>query len=191
MFSYARAEQESGGRTLLLTRRPRPVRRRQRQRRRSSSSRKRGASRPTLGPEQVRERYGIDPSWSPDLIALRGDPSDGLPGAPGIGAKTAAELLRAHGSLEGVLAAAAGGVASSARRPNAAEALRAHADAAARTPSCCATFKQIATLQRHRRLSARRTRRHRLRGAARSPAPRAAGMRSASRERAASSSPRA
>ncbi len=35
-----------------------------------------------------------------DFIALRGDPSDGLPGAPGIGAKTAAELLRAHGSLE-------------------------------------------------------------------------------------------
>lgn len=54
----------------------------------------------------VRERSGVDPSQIPDLIALRGDPSDGLPGAKGIGAKTAAALLGDHGSLEGVLAAA-------------------------------------------------------------------------------------
>ena len=46
-----------------------------------------------IGPAQVRERYGIDPPLVTDFIALRGDPSDGLPGAPGIGAKTAAELL--------------------------------------------------------------------------------------------------
>ena len=59
-----------------------------------------------IGPDEVRERYGVPPGLVPDFIALRGDPSDGLPGAPGIGAKTAAELLRAHGSLEGVLAAA-------------------------------------------------------------------------------------
>lgn len=58
-----------------------------------------------VGPEQVRERYGIGPELVPDFIALRGDPSDGLPGAPGIGAKTAAELLRRHGSLEGALRA--------------------------------------------------------------------------------------
>ncbi len=42
----------------------------------------------------------------PDFIALRGDPSDGLPGAKGVGEKTAAELLKKHGSLEGVLDAA-------------------------------------------------------------------------------------
>jgi len=51
----------------------------------------------------VRERYGIDPALVPDFIALRGDPSDGLPGAKGVGPKTAAELLRKHGSLEQVL----------------------------------------------------------------------------------------
>ena len=42
----------------------------------------------------------------PDFIALRGDPSDGLPGAPGIGPKTAAALLEKHGSLEGAIAGA-------------------------------------------------------------------------------------
>jgi DNA polymerase-1 len=55
----------------------------------------------------VRERYGIEPAQVPDLIALRGDPSDGIPGAKGIGAKGAADLLRRFGSLEGVLEAAA------------------------------------------------------------------------------------
>jgi 5'-3' exonuclease len=59
-----------------------------------------------VGPEQVRERYGIPPELVPDFIALRGDPSDGIPGAKGVGEKTAAELLREHGSLEGVLDAA-------------------------------------------------------------------------------------
>ncbi|MHB1538316.1 MAG: 5'-3' exonuclease [Solirubrobacteraceae bacterium] len=58
-------------------------------------------------PAAVRERVGVDPSRVPDLIALRGDPSDGLPGARGVGAKTAASLLHDHGTLEGVLAAAA------------------------------------------------------------------------------------
>ena len=46
---------------------------------------------------------GSTPSQVPDFIALRGDPSDGIPGAKGVGAKTAAELLRRHGSLEAVL----------------------------------------------------------------------------------------
>jgi DNA polymerase-1 len=55
----------------------------------------------------VRKRYGISPELVPDFIALRGDPSDGIPGAPGIGEKTAADLLRRHGSLEATLAAAA------------------------------------------------------------------------------------
>jgi DNA polymerase-1 len=56
-----------------------------------------------VGPEEVRERYGIGPELVPDFIALRGDPSDGLPGAKGVGPKTAAELLRKHGSLEAIL----------------------------------------------------------------------------------------
>ena len=59
-----------------------------------------------IGPAEVEERYGIGPELVPDFIALRGDPSDGIPGAKGIGEKGAAELLRRYGSLEGVIAAA-------------------------------------------------------------------------------------
>jgi DNA polymerase-1 len=55
----------------------------------------------------VRERYGIEPEQVTALIALRGDPSDNIPGAAGIGQKTAAELLRRYGDLEGVIAHAA------------------------------------------------------------------------------------
>jgi DNA polymerase-1 len=53
--------------------------------------------------DEVRKRYGIPPELVPDFIALRGDPSDGLPGAKGVGEKTAADLLRRHGSLDDVL----------------------------------------------------------------------------------------
>jgi 5'-3' exonuclease len=88
----------------------------------------------TVDPSEVRVRYGIDPAQVPDFIALRGDPSDGLPGAPGIGAKTAADLLRRHGSLEQVIAHADG------ERPRIATALRDHADA-------LRAFQSIATLQ--------------------------------------------
>src|SRR4051812_46899677 len=56
-----------------------------------------------VGPQQVQEIYGITPEQVPDFIALRGDPSDGLPGAKGIGAKTAADLLRRKGDLEHVI----------------------------------------------------------------------------------------
>jgi DNA polymerase-1 len=56
-----------------------------------------------IGPEEVRERYGVDPAQVPDFIALRGDPSDKIPGARGIGAKRAAELLAQYGSLEALL----------------------------------------------------------------------------------------
>jgi 5'-3' exonuclease len=56
-----------------------------------------------VGPAEVRKRYGIPPELVPDFIALRGDPSDGIPGAKGVGEKTAAELLNRHGSLEAVL----------------------------------------------------------------------------------------
>jgi DNA polymerase I len=58
-----------------------------------------------IGPEQVRERYGVEPEQVPDFIALRGDPSDKIPGARGVGAKTAASLLATYGSLEGLLGA--------------------------------------------------------------------------------------
>src|SRR5262245_3863721 len=57
-----------------------------------------------IGPAEVRERYGIGPKQVPDFIALRGDPSDKLPGAKGIGPKTAASLLNKYGTLEKLLA---------------------------------------------------------------------------------------
>jgi DNA polymerase-1 len=57
-----------------------------------------------IGPAEIRERYGIEPKQVPDFIALRGDPSDKLPGATGVGPKGAASLLRKYGTLEGVLA---------------------------------------------------------------------------------------
>jgi 5'-3' exonuclease len=105
--SYARLETEAGGRALLLTG--------DRDMYQCASddvlvlylsTGVRGAT--EVGPDEVRERYGIDPELVPDFIALRGDPSDGIPGAKGVGAKTAADLLREHGSLEGVLEHAIG-----------------------------------------------------------------------------------
>jgi DNA polymerase I len=56
-----------------------------------------------VGPDEVRERYGVEPAQVPDFIALRGDPSDRLPGARGVGPKTAASLLKQYGSLEAAL----------------------------------------------------------------------------------------
>lgn len=84
--------------------------------------------------EEVRRRYGIPPELVPDFIALRGDPSDGLPGAAGVGPKTAAELLGKHGSLEAVIAAAA------EQRPRIAAALTEQADE-------LLAFRRIAQLQ--------------------------------------------
>jgi 5'-3' exonuclease len=84
--------------------------------------------------EEVGRRYGIEPALVPDFIALRGDPSDGLPGAPGVGPKTAAELLKRHGSLEGAIAAAAG------ERPRIAAALTDSAEE-------LRAFRAIATLR--------------------------------------------
>lgn len=55
----------------------------------------------------VRSVYGVEPRQYADLATLRGDPSDGIPGAAGIGAKTAATYLQKFGDLEGILAAAA------------------------------------------------------------------------------------
>jgi len=88
----------------------------------------------TVDPDEVRRRYGIAPELVPDFIALRGDPSDGLPGAPGIGAKTAADLLARHGSLEAAIANAGG------ERPRVAAALSEHADE-------LRAFREIATLR--------------------------------------------
>jgi DNA polymerase-1 len=104
--TLARLEREAGGETLLMT-----GDRDMFQCADESTSvlyistgGKGGAER--LGPTEVEGRYGIGPELVPDFIALRGDPSDGLPGAKGVGEKTAAELLRRHGSLEAVLEAA-------------------------------------------------------------------------------------
>ena len=87
-----------------------------------------------IGPAEVRKRYGVAPEQVPDFIALRGDPSDGLPGAKGIGEKTAKELLLDHGSLEGAIAA------SVRLRPRVGAALRDDAD-------LLRSFREIATLQ--------------------------------------------
>jgi len=57
-----------------------------------------------IGPAEVRDRYGVEPSQVPDFIALRGDPSDKIPGAKGIGEKTAAKLLGEFPDLEAMLA---------------------------------------------------------------------------------------
>jgi DNA polymerase-1 len=84
-----------------------------------------------IGPAEVVERYGVRPSQVPDFIALRGDPSDKLPGARGIGAKGAAELLGRYDSLEAIVEHAA------ELRPRQAEAVR---------DPLLATFKRIATM---------------------------------------------
>ncbi|MEA2219017.1 MAG: hypothetical protein QOJ35_1643 [Solirubrobacteraceae bacterium] len=90
-----------------------------------------------IGPAEVRERYGIEPEQVPDFIALRGDPSDGLPGAKGIGAKTARDLLRAHRTLDATIAA---GGRPGAMTPRMAGALTGDPDA-------LRAFKDIATLR--------------------------------------------
>ncbi|MEY2441428.1 MAG: hypothetical protein QOJ46_854 [bacterium] len=90
-----------------------------------------------IGPDEVRERYGIEPEQVPDFIALRGDPSDGLPGAKGIGAKGARDLLRKHGTLERVIAAA--------RKPG--EMTPRQAGALTGDPDALRSFQDIATLR--------------------------------------------
>ena len=63
----------------------------------------RGEAPARIGPAEVRERYGVDPAQVPDFIALRGDPSDRIPGARGVGPKKAADLLAQYGTLEALL----------------------------------------------------------------------------------------
>jgi exodeoxyribonuclease III len=101
-----------------------------------------------IGPAEVRERYGVDPRQVPDFIALRGDPSDRIPGARGVGPKGAADLLRRYGTLEEILAAE--------RFPTQSEALRlykeiATMDASAPLPSLAGqkpTWPKAAVLAR-------------------------------------------
>ena len=57
-----------------------------------------------IDPAGVRERYDVEPKQVPDFIALRGDPSDKIPGAKGVGEKTAASLLKRYPDLEAMLA---------------------------------------------------------------------------------------
>ena len=85
--------------------------------------------------DDVVRRYGVDPELVPDFIALRGDPSDGIPGAKGIGEKTAAELLQRHGSLEATIE---GGIRES--KPSVRSALLDGREELGR-------FKEIATLR--------------------------------------------
>jgi 5'-3' exonuclease len=102
--SYATRETEAGGRTLVMTG--------DRDMFQCADDRvqilyvrtggKQGAE--LVDAAEVKRRYGVPPELVPDFIALRGDPSDGIPGAKGIGEKTAAELLQRHGSLEEALA---------------------------------------------------------------------------------------
>ncbi len=107
-----------------------------------------------IGPRQVRERYGVEPSQVPDFIALRGDPSDKIPGARGVGAQTAASLLKRHPDLEAMIAAG--------RFPIQADELRlyrriATMDAAAPlppVPDCTPTWDRAAKLARKWELKA-------------------------------------
>jgi DNA polymerase-1 len=102
LHSYARAEEQAGGTVLLLTG--------DRDMFQCATDRTRVLYLKTgtrgveeVDPDEVRRRYGVAPERVPDFIALRGDPSDGLPGGKGIGEKTAADLLRRNGTLEGSL----------------------------------------------------------------------------------------
>jgi DNA polymerase-1 len=132
--TYARREEEAGGRALILTG-DRDMYQCATEAVKVLYVRTGGKGAEEVGPAEVRERYGIDPALVPDFIALRGDPSDGLPGAKGVGPKTAAELLREHGSLEALLDAAI-----RERRPKLRDTL-----VSGRTELL--VFKQIATLR--------------------------------------------
>jgi 5'-3' exonuclease len=131
--SLAAAEAAAGGRALLMTG-DRDMYQCAAERVSVVYLKQRSSGFEEVDPDEVRARYGIDPAQVPDFIALRGDPSDGLPGAPGIGAKTAAALLQRHGSLEEVISHA------DEQRPKIAAALRDGADE-------LRGFREIATLQ--------------------------------------------
>jgi 5'-3' exonuclease len=132
--SFARAEEDAGGTALLLTG--------DRDLFQCATDRttvlyvKTGTKGvEEVDPDEVQRRYGVPPELVPDFIALRGDPSDGLPGGKGIGEKTAADLLQRHGSLEAAL-----GAWSRERPARVAGALRDQADE-------LRSFKDIALLR--------------------------------------------
>jgi 5'-3' exonuclease len=85
---------------------------------------------PLLTPELATERFGVDPGSYVDFAALRGDASDGIPGIPGIGPKTAATLINHFGSLDAVLSTASSGDTSKPLTPRLAGLLVEHADQA-------------------------------------------------------------
>jgi 5'-3' exonuclease len=132
--SYARSEADAGGRALVMTG-DRDMYQCADDRVTVLYIRTGGRGAEAVDAGEVRRRYGVDPAQVPDFIALRGDPSDGIPGAKGIGEKTAAELLQRHGSLE---AAIEGAVRES--KPSIRKALIEQGEELLR-------FKQIATLQ--------------------------------------------
>jgi 5'-3' exonuclease len=140
MGSFARVEAQAGGRALLLTA-DRDLYQAVNDRVAVLEMGKGGAF-AELGRQQVVERYAIAPELVPDFIALRGDPSDGIPGAPGIGAKTAAALLRTYGTLEALLKEAERQTANASigdLRPRSAAVLHENAE-------LLRTFKRVATL---------------------------------------------
>jgi 5'-3' exonuclease len=100
--SYARRESDSGGRALVMTG-DRDMFQCASDRVTILYVRTGGRGAEPVDPADVRRRYGVPPELVPDFIALRGDPSDGIPGAKGIGEKTAADLLSRHGSLDAAL----------------------------------------------------------------------------------------
>ena len=100
--AYARREAESGGRALVMTG-DRDLFQCAGERVTILYVRTGREGGEPVDPAEVERRYGVRPELVPDFIALRGDPSDGIPGAKGIGEKTAADLLVRHGSLEAAL----------------------------------------------------------------------------------------
>jgi 5'-3' exonuclease len=145
MYSFARTEEEAEGRALLVTA-DRDLFAAVSERVAVLELRKDGEP-GEIGPADVLARYGVEPQQVADFIALRGDPSDGLPGAPGIGAKTAAELLSRYGTLEEALRAAreqtTAGVARGQEpmRPRTAAVLCEH-------EQLLLMYREVATLQR-------------------------------------------
>ena len=133
LHSFAAAESAAGGHTLILTG-DRDMLECVNESVTVLLQRARQQGPDEMDADAVREMYGVDPEQVPDFIALRGDPSDGLPGAKGIGAKTAAELLRRKGDLDHVILGAV------REKPSVRRALIEQADE-------LRTFKDIATLR--------------------------------------------
>ena len=131
VHSFAQIEAEAGGEALILTG-DRDLYQSVNPRVNVLMMQKGGVPPARVDEKGVYDRYGVRPDQVPDFIALRGDPSDGLPGAKGIGEKSARDLLHAHETLENVIAKAAKPAASAAVRaiPGQADMLRVFRDVA-------------------------------------------------------------